>query len=290
LQPTVPYRPSPAYEGLARHGYDLRVSRGPRLASDDPLLAVFGLQVAALEGPDAFSEDLQSAGFEPGSETRLSIEHQVDGTAVVAIWDLEHVRRAGELDRNVSAFSLAATEYGLQQKAVVLDEYRSMPDCVRVGLTILIFAEKFARISIPRGNRYKPPARPPRRRIILALEKQSGLQWWDSDTAQGPAPARELPVAPRLRDELARLDRKAAKLHKKRVRDPAGDAYELDPADAELRTRAVELWQSVRREVAATHIVGFLAPDMTAPAWDTDDPQVRSVDDLGFLDELDINR
>lgn len=286
LRPVVPYRCPDGCAGVVRYGYDLRLSGGPRLVGDDPVLAVFGACVGALDQVEAYSEELQSDGFDPGRDIRLMIERNVDGTSVVAVWDVEQICRAGQLDGDASALTMAAAGHGLEQRAVVLDEGRSTPDDWRVSLTILVFAERFVRLDVARA-RYTRPAGPQRRRVVLVLDKSSELRWWDTDTTAGPSSIDELPISAQLRDDLLAFARKARKLQKKRARHTSShDRYELDRAQERLDQRALELWLSVRCELARDHVVGFLGPNMVAPAWSHADLPGRSDD--GWEEILDL--
>jgi len=213
-----------------------------------------------------------------GSRTQLELamEPDEDGCDVVAVWDVERLRRAGALPADSSAVAVAALESGLVYRVLALQEHRSRPDNRRTSLTVVLFAEDFVRLSQASARRYHRPKMKERRRIVLLADGSPEIRWWDSAADKGPAEIEDLPLSPQLVDELSALRLALEKLHEKKMRSSYGcERYELEMELDELNELAESLWRRARAELVRDYVVGFIGRGMNRPVWsprDLDDP------------------
>jgi hypothetical protein len=274
LEPFLPNRAFEVEDQHIRYGYDLRLSGGARVSSRDPLLRAFGAEIATVDPSSSQLGDLQHEDFSPGNEVSLAAEHGADGAGVMVVRDVSQVRCGGRIDGDSAAVALAAISQGLEQNAVVLDEVRSTVDDLRLRVRVVIHAERFVRLNHRSAAPYMRPTM--RRRLLLIVDSDYGVRWWDDHASIGPAPLDHVPISDELRNAHRALRRAAKKLHKKRAeRSTRVDRYEVRRSEDRLERRAQRLWLIARKELGHEYLIGFIAPGMGEPVWT---PQQLEID------------
>lgn len=275
LQPILPLRTPDAYSKAVLHGFHLRVANGPLVAPEDPLFRAFGVLVTTLDGVCEHDETVQHDSLDPGRQLELVVEPDEHGCDLVAVWDVERLRRAGALPTESSDVAVAALESGLAYRVVALQEHRSRPDNRRTSLTVVLFAEDFVRLSRASARHYHRPDVKKRRRIVLVADGSPEIRWWDSAADKGPAETGDLPLSPLLVDELSALRLTLDELHQKMRISHEYELYELEMELDELDERGQALWRRARAELVRDYVVGFMGRGMRRPVWtprDLDDP------------------
>jgi hypothetical protein len=270
LEPFLPNRPVEGQDLRVAYGYDLRLRGGPRLSGRDPLLRAFGVDIASLESGSSRLGDLQRDVFSPGRELSLIVDRDSDAGTGIGLWDAERVWCAGRIDSESAAVVLAAQSYGLVLQAVALDEVRSTQDGMRTSLRAVVYSERFASLRYKRVTRYMAPEL--RERILLIVNSDLEVLWWDSEAANGPASLEQLGASDKLRDAHEALERTVRKLRRKRAESGGRyTRYEPRRRAERLERQAEQLWLLARTELAGGHIVGYLGPSMTDPIWTPED-------------------
>jgi hypothetical protein len=272
LEPIVPFRTPQTDSELIVHGFHLRVSRGPLLSQDDPLLVAFGVQVVAVEDIDEHSETLQHEGFDPGREVYLEMDADEEGLRRVGVVDTSGVRRVGALPEQSSAVVCAAVEHGLRCRAIVLQEARRPPDNRRAGLKLALFADSLVKLPRAVPPRYRRPVTTGRRRVVLVADGSSKLGWWSVAADAGPGEIADLPVSPELTAELNELGCGIDRARRREDRACSRyERYDLETELDDLDERAQALWRRARIELRRDFVVGFLGRGMGRPAWAPDE-------------------
>jgi hypothetical protein len=208
--------------------------------------------------------------FSPGRELTLIVDRDSDATVGIGLWDADQIWCAGRIDSESAAVVLAAQSYGLALQAVALDEVRSAQDGMRTSLRAVIYSERFASLRYKRATRYMAPEL--RERILLIVNSDLEVLWWDSEAANGPASLDQLGASEKLLDAHEALERTARKLRRKRAESGGRYVrYELRRRAERFERQAEQLWLLARTELAGRYIVGYLGPSMTDPIWTPED-------------------
>jgi hypothetical protein len=147
-------------------------------------------------------DGLQDTAFAPGSRLCLRPEptdEDRNRIQVVGASDLLHV---GLLPDQAAARVGAALEHGLEQAALTIWERRNLATGDRVGLRILIYSSAMALVRVPKRRLVDVERFPERRRVVLAVERDGGLHWWDPTTTVGPLAVDGLGLSSDLVDDL----------------------------------------------------------------------------------------
>jgi hypothetical protein len=270
LNPVLALRAPDTCTPIRTLGFQLRLPDGPALASDDPLLRVFGASVVAvIAGPDD-REALQDDAFAPGRRVSL-LEEGVDedGDPIVGVWDADGVRRAGNLHYETAAAVSAGIEAGLGVEAVVLTEDRTRVDDRRAGLELLVHAPALVRVETAVAASAPPVrlARPSRERVVLVADGRAEPRWWDPAGRRGPMELEQVPLSPGLLADLSTTAAAYALVSDDDAPTDAIDGFEREMHRSSLEARMRELWQRARAELGRTYAIGLLGPGMTRPEW-----------------------
>src|SRR3954447_1659036 len=281
LHPIVPVRTPRGGRDTTLYGYHLRLTGGPGLAVDDPVLHAFAASVETLGDGDADEHAMQSGTFDPGNHLALVREGiDDDGDEVVGVWDLEEQRRAGTLAYTVAARVAAANDHGLDIRAFVLSEIRTRADDRRSGFALFVYPADLVTVDIAAGGPLQRPETRARPRLVLIADEGGGLRWWDSSASTGPIDLDDLPVSADLAEELRALGT-AFESSQREQSDESDfmDEMERGWQGYVLDKRTRSLWDRVRRELGRRYAVGLMLDGMSRPAWSPEELSDEDGDD-----------
>lgn len=271
LHPLMPVRTPREGRATVLYGYQLRLSDGPVLTHDDPLLDAFAASVEAVEGEGSHSEPLQAESFDPGLPVSLVREGvDDDGDEIVGVWDVDETRRAGTLPYRAAAQVAASMDHGLPVEALVLSEIRNRFDDRRSGIAVFVYAPALVMVDIAAGGPLQRPKTRTRPRLVLIGDEGAGLRWWDPSGAAGPLELDAVPLSATLATELRQLATA--------LKNAPAEAETWDDADFFeemedgyrrhlLDQRAKGVWLRVRRELGRRYAVGLMLTGMKRPVW-----------------------
>jgi hypothetical protein len=122
------------------------------------------------------------------------------------------------------------------------------------------------RVRVPAGRLVDVERFPERRRVVLALERDGGLRWWDPTTTIGPLGVDGLGLSEDLVAELQALDRS----WRQHVTDPEDFDFDLfgEWEETALDVRARTLWRRIRAELGPSFVVGWKPPGARRVIYD----------------------
>jgi hypothetical protein len=275
LDPILPTRTPPSGCDALSYGYRLRLTDGPALDEDDPLLSAFAARTAFVYVRD--EEALQLDAFDPGRRVSVLLERgPIDD---VGIWDGDGIRRLGGLSGDAEALTSAGLAHGLPLEALSLYEERDVRDDRRNRVQILIYSPALVALDASARPVLERPVRATRQRLVLLADEAGALRWWDPAGDNGPLEAGDLPVSRELMDAFYELEREFVAFAADADDAPKGvERMEHMWARQGLLAEAHRLWLRARIELGLRYVVGFLGPEMDEPIW-TPTCEVEAEDD-----------
>lgn len=279
MQP-LPATRTPDERGQFEYGVHLRLPGGPVLRHDDPLLAMYGALTGRVGTSCTNPEALQLDPFDAGRRVRLEIELDEDGDAIVAVWDEEGIRRGGVFRFEAECPIVAALDHGLPLEGLVLREHVDAATRRRTCLDVLVYARAFVDVHVPEDLVVERPERTRATRVVLFADGRGELCFWDPAGHAGPGDPGDLPLSPRLVDELAILRERYRQLARRSEESANGlEQMTCEWGRAHLDRRMEILWRRARQELGRSYAVGFQGPGMPGPIWSPRELVVEDDDD-----------
>lgn len=280
MSPDRPTRVSRASRvTTAGRGYRLLLDGRTPIAQDDALLAAYGAQVVSLAPAGRDEDGLQDVEFAPGSPLCLRLAPTEEDRSRVEVVGASDLLPVDVLSERVAARVAAAIDHGLEQAALTVWERRDLATGDRVDLRLLVYSPAMVRVRPPKGRLVDVENFSERRRVVLAVERDGGLHWWDPTTTVGPLGVDGLGLSAELVEDLRALDR----AWRRHVDGSDDDDLDLDFFCAfeehGLEAKARGLWRRIRAELGPSFVVGWKPPG--APRAIYDEP-VHASDDIPF--------
>ena len=279
LEPVVPARvPRHARRDTAGAGYRLLLDGEVPLDQDDPLLAACGAHVVSLHVGEEHVDRLQDDGFAPGSKLTVALAPDDGDRNRVVVRDAESIAAGGEVPKAHAPRIAAALEHGLELDAVAVWERRSFQTGDRVALRVLIAPVATTAIDVPADRAPGTDAIPRRPRVVLTVEGDGHIRWWDPRGGHGPLELGALPLSPDLVAELRDVERRLLDAEPE-DEDDFYDFWERRQLLAEARA----LWRRARRQLSGRWVVGYQPPDADRPIYAERRPEgTPEFDDIPF--------